>query len=332
MLANFTDSLPRKIRCTDNFLDGTKFRNKSNAIKFRYIEHNQLYKKYIVIDIDKPSSAFLFEEKNLPVPTIITINKENGHSHYLYELRSPVIYTEAGRRRPQQFYEAVDISLTESLGGDRAYVGKFTKNPLHHDWRVVYYPAVYDLEEFQEYLDLIPARKRVNQESGSGRNTTLFDNLRFWAYIEVRTHNSFISFIDSVETQAGIINTHFSSLESGELPMKEVLSTAKSVGTWTWRHRHTIGNKCNRGVMADQFQPGTPLVVKQMLSADRTNEVRKSTVKEKIITSAKLLKSQGTPVTQNSVSIHANLSINSIKRYWKHVEQELNIYAQLLLS
>ena len=94
MLDCFIDSLPNKVRCTDDFEEGTKFRLKSKALNFKYLETNQLYKKFICIDIDKPRSAYLWEEKNLPPPSIITVNPENGHSHYLYGLKTPVIYTE----------------------------------------------------------------------------------------------------------------------------------------------------------------------------------------------------------------------------------------------
>ena len=103
---------------------------------------------------------------------------------------------------------------------------------------------------------------------------------------------------------------------------------AKSIGTWTWRHRHTIGNKCNRGAMAGQFEPGTPLVVKQMLSAERTNEVRTTSVKEKIFQSANILKSQGTPITQQSVAIHAGVSIRTVQNHWKTVDKQINIYVK----
>lgn len=129
MFESFVESLPTKVRSTDDFEFGTRFRNKSNALKFRYVEANQFYKKHIILDIDEPGSAYWWEDRNLPPPTIVVINPENAHCHYLYELKTPVYYTEESRRAPQKFYENTDIALTDVLGADLAYVGKFVKNP-----------------------------------------------------------------------------------------------------------------------------------------------------------------------------------------------------------
>lgn len=326
MVSDFIDSLTTYTRATDNFDFGTQVYKKENAIKKKYVHLNMLYKSYIVVDIDKPNSAFIFEEKNLPAPTIIIVNPNNGHCHYLYELNTPVIYTEEARRRPQSFYEAIDISLTNALGGDPCYIGRMTKNPLHPAWKVIQHNVQYDLNDFQEYLDIRTPRK-IEVVPGEGRNCTLFDSTRFWAYVEVKLHTNFLKFMDAVEKKAQELNNSlFSDYERGVLSYKEVLHIAKSIGTWTWRHRFDIGRKCNRGVMADQFEPQTPLVVKQMLSADRTNEVRKQSNQEKILASAIALKAQGMPVTQQSVAIHSGVSTRTIKRNWEAVNQQLNLY------
>lgn len=150
----------------------------------------------------------------------------------------------------------------------------------------------YDLNDFQEYID-IRSTKEVKLVPGEGRNCTLFDTTRHWAYDQVRFHNLYFPFMNEVESKTSELNNRlFGNYEQGLLGYKEVFHIAKSIGNWTWRHRHTIGSKCNRGAMAGQFEPNTPLVVKQMLSAERTNEVRTTTVKEKILQSANVLKNK----------------------------------------
>lgn len=326
MIADFINSLTTYTRATDAFEFGTQIYKKDNAIKKKFVSLNRLYKSYIVIDIDKPNATFLFEENNLPVPTIITINPKNGHCHYLYELRTPVIYTENARRRPQSFCEAIDCSLTKALGGDPAYIGRITKNPLHPAWKVLQHNVKYDLNDFQEYID-IRSTKEIQLVPGAGRNCTLFDTTRHWAYDQVRFHNLYFPFMNEVESKTSELNNRlFGNYEQGLLGYKEVFHIAKSIGNWTWRHRHTIGSKCNRGAMAGQFEPNTPLVVKQMLSAERTHEIRTTSVKEKILQSAYILKAQGTPVTQQSVSIHAGVSMFSVKKNWNTVDQQFNLY------
>lgn len=326
MIQNFINSLPNYTRATDDFEYGTQIYRKENALKKKFISVNRLYKSHIVIDIDIPNSTFLFEEKNLPVPTIITTNPINGHCHYLYEIKTPVIYTENARRRPQSFYESIDCSLTKALGGDPAYIGRITKNPIHPAWKVLQHNVKYDLNDFQEYID-IRSHKEIKTVFGEGRNCTLFDTTRHWAYSEVRLHNLFFKFMDTVESKVIELNEKlFNDYEYGVLPYKEVNHISKSIGTWTWRHRLTIGDKCNRGVMSMGFKPGTPLVVKQMLAAERTNQLKLKTSAEKILQSAIELKAQGTPITRQSVSVKSGFSLETVKRNWQMVDKQLNLY------
>ena len=218
MIQDFINSLPNYTRATDDFEYGTQIFRKENALKKKYISVNRLYKSHIVIDIDIPNSTFLFEEKNLPVPTIITINPSNGHCHYLYEIKTPIIYTENARRRPQSFCEAIDCSLTKALGGDPAYIGRITKNPIHPAWKVLQHNVKYDLSDFQEYID-IRSHKEIKTVFGEGRNCTLFDTTRHWAYDEIRSHGIFYVFMDTVENKTNELNEKlFSDYESGVLP------------------------------------------------------------------------------------------------------------------
>lgn len=326
MIEQFIESLPEKVRCTDSFENGTKHRKKDKALSFPYIEHNQLYKKYIAIDVDAPASAFLWEKHRLPEPTFIIVNPKNGHCHYLWQLRTAVIYTENGRRKPQQFYENIDCSLTRALPeADPAYVGKFIKNPLSNFWKAIRHNVEYDLEDFKEYIDTTPIRKRQNLVwDALGRNNTLFNNLRFWAYAKVKhcldDHRGFIA---AVEEQAFEINSQFiSQCDKGSLFYKEVISTATSVSNYTWRNRY--GEFRRKGIM--QLPEDMPLQQKQVLSAGYTNQVRTETVKERILKAAKELKSQGTPITQKSVSIRAECSIDSVKRNWGEIGKKFNLY------
>ena len=326
MIEQFIDSLPEKVRCTDSFENGTKHRKKDKALSYPYIEHNQLYKKYIAIDVDAPASAFLWEKHNLPPPTFTIVNPRNSHCHYLWQLKTPVIYTEGGRRKPQQFYENVDSCLTRSLpGADPAYVGKFIKNPLSNFWKTISNPIEYDLEDFGEYVDLTPYRKRKNLVwNALGRNNTLFDNLRWWAYAKVKFCTDYQSFYEAVEQQGFIINSQFVSYsDKGCLLHKEVMSTVKSISTYTWKRR--FGKFRRKGIM--ELPDDMDLREKQVLAADYCNQLRTQTIKEKILQAAQELKAQGTPITQKSVSIKSRVPILSTKKYWNEISAKFNLYA-----
>jgi len=284
MFESFIEALPDKVRSTDDFEEyGTRFRKKNNALQYRYVELNQLYKKFIVLDLDELGSAFLWEEKGLPPPTYTVINPENAHCHYLYELRVPVYYTEHAHRAPQKFYENTDLALTHVLGADLAYVGKFTKNPLHASWRTICHRVMYDLEDFAEYyLDLRSYKQKQKlADSLGGRNTTLFDTLRRWAYQEVKQHGFYAGFQLVVDNKALSINKLFLDNLNGILPAKEVISTSTSVGKWTWKHRNSIGNGSkNRGIL--NLSNDLTLKEKQFKAAEYTNVIRTERVDDKI--------------------------------------------------
>lgn len=327
MYESFVEALPSKVRSTNDFeLSGTRFRTKENALGCLYIELNQFYKRFIALDIDKPGSVHFWEDRSLPPPTFIVINPKNGHCHYLYELKTPVYYTEAARRAPQKYFENTDIALTNLLSADLAYVGKFTKNPLHPHWYVIHHKVSYDLEDFAEWgIDLKGHRhKQLLKESPEGRNATLFDTLRHWAYQDVLQQGSYAVFQQAVDAKALSINGLFLDCEKGTLPAKEVLSTARSVGTWTWRHKDSIGNQKNRGVM--ELPADMSMKAKQAAGASYVHETRTKSTKEAVLQAAIALKAAGTPITQQSVAIRAEVSMRTVKGYWDEVDAQLGLY------
>ncbi|QJP72081.1 hypothetical protein [Burkholderia glumae] len=103
---------------------------------------------------------------------------------------------------------------------------------------------------------------------------------------------------------------------------KEVLSTARSVGMWTWRHRHD--KLLNRGVM--NLPDDMPLQEKQRQAASYTNASRLNSTLQRILEAVAALKIQGTPVTQTSVARQAGLSIVSVKRNWRLVIEKFKLY------
>ncbi|TDK67474.1 replication initiation protein [Sapientia aquatica] len=327
MLENFIQSLQEKVCCTNDFQDGTKFRKKDRALQCKYIELNQLYKKYIVLDIDRPGAAFLWEEKGLPPPTIITINPEKATCHYLYELKTPVIYTHNGRRAPQKYYEAVDLALTHALEADLNYIGKFTRNPLYSNHLVITHPVQYELEDFQEWhLELASVKKKASHLdcSGYGRNSTIFHKLRFIAYPVVKSFTNFEIFYGEMEKQAFELNAEFAVNSKACLAAKEVMGIAHSVSKYCWKHRHSIDQMKFRGVM--QLPKEMTIREKQIAAASHTHHQRKKNSLEHILAAALALKSQGKAVTQKAVATHSKYSLDTVKRNWGAVDKKFGLY------
>src|SRR5690606_34535998 len=111
--------------------------------------------------------------------------------------------------------------------------------------------------------------------------------------------------------------------DEGSLLYKEVISTAKSVSGYTWRNRY--GEFRKKGIM--QIPEDMPQKQKESLGAHYSHKVRSQSLKERIIQAATELKAQGTPITQKSVSIRAECSIDSVKRNWNEVGKQFSLYA-----
>ena len=134
--------------------------------------------------------------------------------------------------------------MRERLDADIGYAGLVTKNPRHARWRVLRGPVLaYELGELAEWLPgldkFIPKRlgQRPAEQVGLGRNVTLFDRLREWAYRAIRTYwgggiDGWNSWIAACNGKALSYNGDF------PIPLQpvEVWHIAKSVAKWTWRN------------------------------------------------------------------------------------------------
>ena len=204
-LQSFYDDLPKKPYCSE-VKNACTVRPKAIASKQPYIQpnHPQII-KWLFIDIDSDlkhkfinyyddNLFFRYHDRNLPPPTIIMRNRDNGHVQYAYRLTDPVTMFEGSRNHPTQYLKAIQYALTVQLGGDLAFGGSLAKNPLNNDKWDIYLTGAnsYSLGDLAEYLDLTdpankPPKKSANDEiispfAGLGRNCDTFDYLRFIAY------------------------------------------------------------------------------------------------------------------------------------------------------
>ena len=224
--------------CTDDFKrDGIYRTNKRRALNSVYIEHNNdSFINSIVFDIDSDTAAIAWQDANIPKPNFITQNPDNGHAHLFYALSSPVCITENARRKPQKLLKGVIEGLTERLGADPCYTGKITKNPLNPRWRTFWNEQPrFELNYLCEFID---TNKRVKKEVrksivAEGRNTALFDTLRFYAYsiiFKYQKNDDFCGFISALQEEAENINDSFED----QLGFKEINHTIRSISSWVW--------------------------------------------------------------------------------------------------
>lgn len=166
---------------------GAHVRPLATALREPYLQLNQPHMcAWLVLDIDRIGGALAWESGNLPPPTYVAVNRENGHAHIGYALAAPVCTSDAARQPPLRYLAGVTQAYNDAAGGDLAFHGPLAKNPLHECWHV-WEPAgtpTYELSYFAEFVKLLPLRLRP---AGLGRNCDLFDSLRTWAYSAVRS-------------------------------------------------------------------------------------------------------------------------------------------------
>ena len=272
--AVFVDRIPRRPYCSDDPAQGLLIRPQATALAYRHIQHNPPpHVSCLVFDVDrKPHEQHWREgyhewrERGLPAPHWISINPENGNYHLGYLLASPVARTSAAKLKPLRYLAAIEHVLARRLGADMGYVGLITKNPVHRDWWTTWhnhapYPLDY-LAEFCPDADLAAYSRRSRKEVGGlGRNVTVFDNVREWAYSAVRAYwrpNGYEAWADAVRTACESANA-FGREQGGPLPVSEIKATAKSIARWVWQrfnpaafsavqaHRGAKGGKVSKG-------------------------------------------------------------------------------------
>ena len=236
---------PRKPYCSNDLRQGLRIRTLKHAIKHKYIQANPPHLRvWSIHDCDYPGAALAWEDAGLPPPSWAAINPENAHAHLVWGLSAPVLVDSLhAREAPIRYLCAIEACMRELLRADHGFSGLITKNPAHPEWKLLRGPRIgYDLNELRDWLpdDLLqkhnPRRKKI-EEVGLGRNVTLFDRTRHWAYRAIRKYwggglTGWNAWIVAVNTQALVYNGDFAAPLDG----KEVWWIAKSVAKWTWRN------------------------------------------------------------------------------------------------
>lgn len=244
VIDTYKQRLPRHGYGTDDIRQGLRFLPIENLITRALVQHNAKHSlAWLVYDLDSETAALDWDDRHCPPPNLIAINPDNGHAHLFYGLEKPVHNYANASAKAQRYMGAIDLALTEKLGADPGYAKLISKNPIHERWRV-FVPRVdlYDLDELASWLDLskYQDRRRRLPREGLGRNCSLFETLRLWAYRERRKEQQYLSeelFRDACLWRALAINAEFTP----PLPHCEVRATVRSVSRWTWRNMSREG-------------------------------------------------------------------------------------------
>jgi len=232
----YRERFPTHAFATDDLMHGLRMYPKERALRKALVQHNFRHSlSWLVYDLDSETAVLDWDDRFAPAPNIITVNRDNGHAHLFYGLETPVHNYQGASEKALRYLASIDVALTGKLGADPGYSKLISKNPLHDTWLTLYMRyELYDLDELADWVDLenFQDRRRRIPNVGYGRNCTLFEKLRRWAYRERRQpYLSEEMFLEAVRNHALAINASFEP----PLPHSEVRATAKSVAQWTWR-------------------------------------------------------------------------------------------------
>lgn len=235
-IKGFNASLAKKLYCADYLEFGLKIRNKEQALKHKYIQANDNYIKFLIVDCDH-DDFFRYETVGLPAPNFAIKNKENGHFHYVWALADPIYKDYVNKAKNLAYFAKIQQEYTRLCKGDTNYINLITKNPNNAHWQTYNINCfyAYTLDELAESVEL-PDRITEKQAIGEGRNCYLFDTVRKFAYAEVKfykehqaTYQDFYNLILNKLEKTNIFE------KAPSLPFNELKAIAKSISKWTWQ-------------------------------------------------------------------------------------------------
>ena len=183
----FKALLPDKPYCSDR-KGKLIVRSVDSAIELPLIQYNSPgLHRWQVFDLDRRNAWEVIQESKLPKPNFTAVNRENGHAHFGYLLRTPVYLLGKSSMAPQRYAQAIERGFKRAVGADPAYSGFVGKNPVHPQWDVDWGGNYgYDLAELGDCLTKEEKKWIPEMENeGLGRNCTLFNSVRHTAYRSV---------------------------------------------------------------------------------------------------------------------------------------------------
>ncbi|MFI8164156.1 replication initiation protein [Streptomyces microflavus] len=232
--------LPLRPYATNRLQEGIRRERRPVAMTRRYVEANpSAISNLLVVDVDHADAVLraVSSVGSHPLPNAVVENPVNGHAHAVWALAEAVTRTEYARRKPLAYAAAVTEGLRRALDGDAAYSGLMTKNPLHTDWSTEWlHGGLHTLGGLEEALSgyMPPARWRETKRfrtsiTGLGRNCSIFETARTWAYREVRHHfGSPGTLHTAIHAEVHTRNAEFTE----PLPTSEARAIANSIHRW----------------------------------------------------------------------------------------------------
>lgn len=321
-------TLPSRPYCSDDLQHGVYIRPQDEALKARYMQLNQRNRAAtLLFDVDTSEAGAAWIDAGLPAPNLIIINPHNGHAKIGYALGVPVTTSYKGRKAPREMLERLELNMTQALGADPSFAGPraITNNPFHTDWAVR--TPTEHLYSLGELLEAIPGHSTSTKLDkaeliGEGRNNTIFEELRAWAYPlarAARTAGDEGRWQQAVRQQAHQINARFIC----PLRPREVDAIGKSVSKYTWKNAENfkaskIGGVKRALVESKDREPMTAQEARERMSEGRacSAQIQRDATRNKIIQAVgELIQAGVSSPSKAQIAQRAGLGVATVGRY-----------------
>ena len=306
------------------------------------------HRNALVIDIDHPDALGRWQAFPAAMRPILVLDTWSGRAHAIAPLVSPVCVAPDARAAPQRLADFAGRLMAAALGGtllphrsctkwpwgrEAEVIGKLIRpgpaavhRRLHEEtlkaglcWHTEVGAGPLELRAVVAALESEwgasagrPKRtwRRVRGEPDArGRNCTLFDLLRWWAYDEAELDGG------RILDRAIEFNLRFPV----PLPDKEVASISRSIAKFMQTQYGRDRPVTSRG-RDRQLTEGLSPQEARSLSACRTNEQRRVATSKAILLAAKEMRAAGTRLTQSELASRAGVSIRTVRRCWADLE------------
>lgn len=228
--------------------------------------------RFLAVDIDRADARELaLGNPNMPTPSFFVFDPQRNTGHAVFAIKNPVPHGDEWiKSKPFRYWTYVRSLVIKALKGDPNYTGHFIKNPYHSDFVTAWGTKenIFTLSELENCaLAAIEAEndlhadksevvedseqvreRRAKQRKNSialadqqeGRNTTIFNTVRFWAYRFRHRYTSLMEWTDAVLARCKEVNKELARgifQDRGDLPEREIIATARSIARWTWNNK-----------------------------------------------------------------------------------------------
>lgn len=248
LLRQYKESLPEYVQTMPEKGKPLVWLPRSEAVQVERIRAHLNDRHYLMTDHDNGPVGRAHELYDVQ-PNILVYNAAKPERHQAFWLLRDAVHCqpEAKARKPYQYLRAIEAAYDAKYGCDPHFARHIHRNPLCFTSDAFWlHERAYTLSELAEPVSLAPAAlkrsaarlKRVVE--GDGRNCTLFDDLRFWAYKQA-AYAKAVDY-DVWHRQAMTRAIALNGFEA-PLPAAEVYCVARSVAEFVYyRYQPSSGN------------------------------------------------------------------------------------------